>query len=76
MAISVRDQGCGIPAPELDLIFDRFYRVGGQANPRPGTGIGLAIVKEFTEAQHGTVTVTSEIDVGTEFTIRLPTPSS
>lgn len=76
VAISVRDQGCGIPAPELDLIFDRFYRVGGQENPRPGTGIGLAIVKEFTEAQHGTVTVTSEIDVGTEFTIRLPTPSS
>jgi protein-histidine pros-kinase len=73
--ISVADEGAGIPRDELDRIFDRFYRVGGQSNRLPGTGIGLAIVKEFTEAQHGRVEVTSTLGGGTEFRVLLPIPA-
>jgi PAS domain S-box-containing protein len=72
VALSVADQGVGIPAEDIDRIFERFYRVGGQANRRPGTGIGLAIVKEFTEAQGGHVQVTSTIGEGATFTVVLP----
>lgn len=72
VALSVADQGVGIPAEDLGRIFERFYRVGGQANRRPGTGIGLAIVKEFTEAQGGRVEVASTAGEGTTFTILLP----
>jgi protein-histidine pros-kinase len=71
VAVSVADQGSGIPAHELARIFDRFYRVGGVENRRPGTGIGLAIVKEFTEAQGGRVDIVSDDGEGAEFTVRL-----
>jgi PAS domain S-box-containing protein len=71
IAISVSDTGPGIAADELDKIFDRFYRVGGSANRLPGTGIGLAIVKEFTEVQGGRVEVASTVGAGTMFTVRL-----
>jgi signal transduction histidine kinase len=72
VTLSVTDQGVGIPAEDLPRIFERFYRVGGQANRRPGTGIGLAIVKEFTEAQGGRIEVTSTVGEGTTFTVILP----
>ena len=74
VVVAVRDEGAGIPPDELDRIFDRFYRVGGQSNRLPGTGIGLAIVKEFAEAQHGHVEVSSTLGQGTEFRILLPVP--
>ncbi len=69
--LAVHDHGDGIPADELDRIFERFYRIGGPANTHPGTGIGLAIVREFTQAQQGFVTVASEVGAGTEFTLHL-----
>ena len=69
--LTVADEGDGIDSAELDRIFDRFYRVGGAENRKPGTGIGLAIVKEFTEAQGGTVTVESSRGQGTRFTLSL-----
>jgi signal transduction histidine kinase len=72
VALVVSDQGVGIPGDELDRIFDRFYRVGGDGNRQPGTGIGLAIVKEFTEAQGGRVEVSSTLGRGTTFTVILP----
>jgi len=71
VAISVRDRGPGIPPGDLDKIFDPFYRVGGLENRFPGTGIGLAIVKEFVEAQGGRVEVTSTVGAGTTFTMHL-----
>ncbi|MGK2947850.1 MAG: hybrid sensor histidine kinase/response regulator [Acidimicrobiales bacterium] len=74
-AITVADEGIGIPADELANVFDRFYRVGGQSNRRPGTGIGLAIVKEFTEDLSGRVGVTSIEGEGTEFTVVFPAPT-
>jgi protein-histidine pros-kinase len=76
IAITVTDHGPGIPADELDKIFQRFYRVRPSHNRLPGTGVGLAIVKEFTEAQGGWVTVISTVGTGSAFTIHLPSPSS
>ncbi len=72
ISLAVTDQGIGMPADEFDRIFERFYRVGGQTNRRPGTGIGLAIVKEFIEAQRGRVEINSTVGEGTTFTIVLP----
>jgi protein-histidine pros-kinase len=71
VAVSVVDRGTGIADGELDRIFERFYRVEHGTARRPGTGVGLAIVKEFTEAQGGEVLVRSSVGEGTEFTIRL-----
>lgn len=69
--VTVTDQGEGIAAVDVDRVFDRFYRVGGPDNRKPGTGIGLAIVKDFTEAQGGAVSVRSTLGSGTTFTVSL-----
>lgn len=71
--VAVVDRGIGIPPDELDRIFERFYRGPGEEVRRVrGTGVGLAIVKEFVEAQGGTVRVESAPDEGSTFTVRLP----
>ena len=67
--ISVADNGCGISSDELPYIFDRFYQA---KNAGRGTGIGLAIVKAFTELHHGEVSATSVEGKGSTFTIRIP----
>jgi PAS domain S-box-containing protein len=72
VVLSVRDHGVGIPASEHEKIFDRFYRVPSTAQAIPGTGIGLAIVKQFVEAQGGTVSVHAPAGGGTEFRVHLP----
>ena len=73
----VQDAGFGIPPEELPHIFKRFYR--GE-KPRSlqisGTGLGLAIVKEIMELHQGWVTVESELDSGSTFTIGLPSAAS
>jgi signal transduction histidine kinase/DNA-binding response OmpR family regulator len=67
------DNGIGIPAEYLDRIFDRFYQVEGNARRRyDGTGIGLALVKEIVTHHGGNVSVRSEVDRGTAFTVLLP----
>ena len=71
VVLAVRDHGAGIPEAEHDRIFERFYRVASTAQATPGTGIGLAIVKQFIEAQGGTVSVHSPEGGGTEFRLRL-----
>ncbi len=71
VAVSVVDRGEGIPADEHDRIFERFYRVEHGTTRRPGTGVGLAIVKEFTEAQGGDVQLRSAPGEGSTFTLRL-----
>lgn len=64
--IRVCDTGCGIDAKHLPLLFDRFYRVRGEAaDTRPGTGLGLAIVKAIMEMHGGDVTIWSEPGKGT-----------
>ncbi|MFC1960957.1 PAS domain S-box protein [Chloroflexota bacterium] len=70
--ITVQDTGNGIPAEYLpDEIFLPFNRAHRQSTTK-GTGLGLAISKEIIEFHNGTISVTSKLDEGTIFTIRLP----
>ena len=68
--ICVEDTGKGIPKEDMKHIFDRFYQV--QNSNKEGTGIGLAIVKSFTELQGGTVKVESVYGKGSKFIVTLP----
>lgn len=69
----VEDTGIGIPASDVPLIFDRFYRVDrARSRNAGGTGLGLAIVKFIVEMHGGTIEVKSSLNIGTTFTIRLP----
>ena len=70
--VEIKDNGYGIPEDELPHIFDRFRRVKGHQSKAVGTGLGLAIVKSLVEAHDGEISVTSQVDVGSTFTIRLP----
>jgi two-component system, OmpR family, sensor histidine kinase SenX3 len=70
--IVVTDQGVGIPAEDLDRIFERFYRVDpARARATGGTGLGLSIVKHVAATNGGDVSVWSEPGEGSSFTIRL-----
>jgi len=71
--VIVEDTGYGIPADKFTSIFEPFVRVRDQRTRHiRGTGLGLSLVKTFVEAHGGTVTVESELDVGSRFTVRLP----
>ncbi|MBK7631237.1 MAG: hypothetical protein IPJ23_11155 [Ignavibacteriales bacterium] len=71
--IKISDTGIGIPAQKLDRIFDRFYQVD-DSNQRTygGSGIGLALVKELVDLHKWDISVTSEINKGTQFSLRIP----
>jgi signal transduction histidine kinase len=72
VSIDVIDTGCGIPAEQLDVIFDPFVQVDRRLNrPIEGTGLGLAISRELAHAMDGQLTVTSEVGAGSTFTLRL-----
>jgi two-component system, OmpR family, sensor histidine kinase KdpD len=71
VSIAVRNSGVPIPDREQARLFERFYR-GAQARGLPGTGMGLAIVRQIVEAHHGTVRVHSAPGSGTEFVVSLP----
>jgi signal transduction histidine kinase len=70
-AISIRDTGPGIAPEDLPHIFERFYR-SDESRSGSGAGLGLAIAQELIEAQHGQITVESQIGKGSTFTVRLP----
>ncbi len=72
--VSVSDTGVGIPPESGELIFEPFYRVRGTKAQRgqASSGLGLALAKRVVEAQGGTITFDSELDVGTTFTFTLP----
>jgi signal transduction histidine kinase len=68
--IEVTDTGIGIPLDKQDQIFEEFSRLS--TSDRPGAGLGLAISKRLAEALGGQILVTSEVDRGSTFTLRLP----
>lgn len=69
--MTIRDNGVGIPATEIPRIFDRFYRATTSAGI-PGSGVGLALVKDLVEIHKGKITLESEVGKGTTITITLP----
>jgi heavy metal sensor kinase len=75
VAVVVADTGPGIPAEELENIFERFQR-SDRDRQRPGFGLGLALVREIVLAHGGRVEVESEPDKGTCFTVWLPAVAS
>lgn len=73
VVITVRDSGIGIPAEELPMVFEKFYRARNVAHTRQkGTGIGLALVRAVAEGHGGSVFVTSTLGAGSTFGMELP----
>lgn len=71
--LTIRDTGTGIPREELPRLFDRFHRVeGAKGRSFEGSGIGLALVKELVAQHGGQISVQSEVDRGTSFTVSMP----
>lgn len=76
VTVSVRDRGIGIPRPEQDRIFERFYRVDkARSRLTGGTGLGLAIVRHAVLNHGGKLEVDSREGEGSTFTIHLPLPN-
>jgi len=75
LRLPVADTGIGIAQEDIDVIFQKFRQVEGSSTRRfEGTGLGLAMVKEFSELMGGTVTVTSEPGKGSAFIVEFPAP--
>jgi signal transduction histidine kinase len=74
IAVVISDHGIGIPAGDLDRVFERYHR-GGNVSGIVGTGVGLYLVKMVVDLHHGTVDVQSREGDGSRFTIGLPRAS-
>ncbi|TVR16512.1 MAG: sensor histidine kinase [Balneolaceae bacterium] len=73
VSFSVTDKGDGVPKKAQKHIFDKFYRVeSSMTSNTKGHGLGLSIVKNMVELNGGTITVSSEVDKGTTFTVTFP----
>ncbi|MEO0011873.1 MAG: hypothetical protein RLZZ535_262 [Cyanobacteriota bacterium] len=71
--IEIKDSGVGIPEADLPHIFERFYRVDSDRSRQTGGfGLGLAIAKQIIEAHGGEIFVSSQLEKGTIFTLKLP----
>ena len=71
--VTVQDQGRGIPAEQLDAVFDRFHQVDSEADrAKGGAGLGLTITRHIIEAQGGRIWVESQVGEGTVFHLTLP----
>ncbi|MAN59632.1 MAG: hypothetical protein CMC08_07335 [Flavobacteriaceae bacterium] len=71
LSIAVTDTGIGIPKNEQAKLFERFFRAQNATNIQ-GTGLGLHIVKKYVELMDGTLSFTSQLNVGSTFTVTLP----
>lgn len=73
ICVDVKDEGIGIPQSKIDLIFEKFGQVDSSLSRQAeGTGMGLSLVRKFTEALNGAVNVKSKVGKGTTFTVSLP----
>ena len=73
LEIAIEDSGIGVPSQDLGRLFEPFYYVKDEQHKKQrGAGLGLNIVKEFTQLMGGSVAVESEIGRGTKFTLRFP----
>jgi signal transduction histidine kinase/DNA-binding response OmpR family regulator len=74
VVLTVTDTGHGIPAADLDRIFEAFQQAdsGDSRIRHEGTGLGLALTRQLVEAHDGKISVASELGVGSTFTVRLP----
>jgi signal transduction histidine kinase len=73
VVLTVQDTGLGVSAEELPRLFTRFFRsAGDEAHSIPGTGLGLAVVREIVENHGGEVTMVSALGEGSRVTVRLP----
>ena len=73
VSISLKDQGIGIPAQDMERIFDRHFRSqNAQLSRDDGTGLGLPMAKSILKAHGGSITVTSAENSGSTFTLSLP----
>lgn len=73
LQIKVKDTGIGISKADLPYVFDRFYQSDTTLTRKEGgTGIGLALTKELVHLMKGTISINSELDIGSEFIIHLP----
>lgn len=71
--IKIKDNGVGIAKVEIPNVFNRFYQVDNSySRKKGGTGIGLALTKEFVELMGGMISVESELEKGSVFTIKFP----
>jgi signal transduction histidine kinase len=71
--VEVEDTGVGIPPEKLPRVFEKFYQVENDAQPRSvGSGLGLAIAREIVEAHGGTIGAESQVGQGTRFRVLLP----
>jgi signal transduction histidine kinase len=76
VAVSVTDDGIGIPPDALAHVFDRFYRVDkSRSRAEGGSGLGLSIVAKIVREHGGRVDIESEPGRGTRFVLTLPAPS-
>ena len=75
VVLTITDTGHGIPAEDLPLVFERFFRADkSRSGPSGHAGLGLAISKAIVEAHGGTIEVSSQPDAGTTFAVCLPLP--
>jgi signal transduction histidine kinase len=77
ITINVIDEGCGISTDDCSKVFDKFYQVSHTLKQNKyGTGLGLYISKQIVEAHGGSLTVKSQLGVGSTFTVAIPVKKS